>query len=257
MVLMSDSLIDFYWIGFLLADGYINHQKRCLRLCLQNRDKHHLEKLHNYLNLKGKISSSIVKNREYNYFSMSSRLILDFVTKFNFKQQKTYNPPDTLYYDKFTNDQIMSLFIGIIDADGNIQNQYKRKDTAISIQTHKSWKVFFEYIQSRLNLTGNIHILKSGYLKWVIGCIKTQQNIKQFSLDNNLPILERKWSKIDLNFIHKKDKKDLLLTKIQTLRQNMTLIEISKFIKIPYNTICYHLYNKGQKHDRSSNENKL
>ena len=33
-----------YWLGFILADGYLNTNKHMLRIKLGDKDKHHLEK---------------------------------------------------------------------------------------------------------------------------------------------------------------------------------------------------------------------
>ena len=33
-----------YWLGFILADGYLNVDKHMLRIKLGDKDKHHLEK---------------------------------------------------------------------------------------------------------------------------------------------------------------------------------------------------------------------
>lgn len=33
-----------YWLGFIIADGYLNEDKNMLRIKLGSIDKHHLEK---------------------------------------------------------------------------------------------------------------------------------------------------------------------------------------------------------------------
>jgi len=33
-----------YWLGFIIADGYLNDNKNMLRIKLGDKDKHHLEK---------------------------------------------------------------------------------------------------------------------------------------------------------------------------------------------------------------------
>jgi len=39
-----------YWLGFIVADGYLNVERRMLRIKLGNKDKHHLEKFILFLN---------------------------------------------------------------------------------------------------------------------------------------------------------------------------------------------------------------
>lgn len=39
-----------YWLGFIVADGYLNKSKNMLRIKLGDKDKHHLEKFIKFLN---------------------------------------------------------------------------------------------------------------------------------------------------------------------------------------------------------------
>ena len=38
-----------YWLGFIVADGYLNDDKNMLRIKLGNKDKSHLEKFIKFL----------------------------------------------------------------------------------------------------------------------------------------------------------------------------------------------------------------
>jgi hypothetical protein len=38
-----------YWLGFIVADGYLNSDRNMLRIKLGNKDKNHLEKFINFL----------------------------------------------------------------------------------------------------------------------------------------------------------------------------------------------------------------
>ena len=51
-----------YWLGFIVADGYLNESKNMLRIKLGNKDKHHLEKFIKFLD--GDIS--MLKSEKHN-----------------------------------------------------------------------------------------------------------------------------------------------------------------------------------------------
>ncbi len=44
-----DSAEKAYWLGFIIADGYLNDDKNMLRIKLGDKDKIHLEKFINFL----------------------------------------------------------------------------------------------------------------------------------------------------------------------------------------------------------------
>ena len=47
-----DSAEKAYWLGFIVADGYLNDDKNMLRIKLGDKDKIHLEKFINFLGKK-------------------------------------------------------------------------------------------------------------------------------------------------------------------------------------------------------------
>lgn len=44
-----DSQEKAYWLGFIIADGYLNVDRRMLRIKLGDKDKNHLEKFIKFL----------------------------------------------------------------------------------------------------------------------------------------------------------------------------------------------------------------
>lgn len=250
--LLKETNEAYYWAGFLISDGYCG-KKDYLRLALSIKDFDHLNKLSLFIKRKKPINIHKIKNTNFSkcYIDIGkykSDFGLIYCKKFDWKKRKTYNPPDIEYLPK-DNDLFLSWFAGMVDADGCIQNQSGRKDFKISFHTHKSWLPVYEYINNKLNEIYNItkikppFILNSGYLRYDIACIRTVQEIKKFALKEKLPILERKWNIVDLNYIHRYNKKDILVKKIKSMRQqNYKLKEIAEILSIPYHTICYHLY---------------
>ena len=150
--LLDNSLQSNYWLGFILADGYINKNVR-LRIVLSEVDK---VLLYNFCSYLGIDDSNInfykkkIGNIEYKYVSISimdSMIIPKLTIKYNINAKKTYNPPTINYKASAEN---IALYIGFIDGDGSIRKLYNRQDYNISIKCHKSWYTFLSELQVNL-----------------------------------------------------------------------------------------------------------
>lgn len=205
---LDNTLDSFYWIGFLLADGAFvsergNKMLSKISVLLSQKDEEHLKKLTSIIG--GRLHSRIITNsfskNPMVQFSVSDIILIPKICdKFDIKNKKTYNPPDFNSY-KFNDDQMLSLIIGFIDGDGTI---YKKKggNYQISIFCHESWKhnlkfindlihkVCFSIRENKVSYRGN----KAGIY---IGKTKILRKLKWFINENNLPVLERKWSDIN------------------------------------------------------------
>ena len=109
-----------YWLGFILADGYLNTNKHMLRIKLGNKDKHHLEKFIQSLNG----SKDMLKSEQHNttgntqwYVSTYSKEIYNALSKLKIEQAKSGHekipPIDKIYYRDFVR--------GLWDGDGFIR----------------------------------------------------------------------------------------------------------------------------------------
>ena len=75
-----------YWLGFIVADGYLNTERGMLRIKLGNIDKHHLEKFINFLGGDETMLKSEIHNITGNiqwYVSTYSKEIKDALLKLN------------------------------------------------------------------------------------------------------------------------------------------------------------------------------
>lgn len=257
--LLEDLPESYYWAGFLMADGCSNKPSH-IRLQLANKDKSHLIKYGQFI---GDVNIKCTTQKLQKYPNKIYRsCYLDiynyvFVTlfkeKFDWKNKKTYNPPNNIILN--VDDKLfLSFLIGYIDGDGCIQYQTGRTDPKISLHVHSSWLDFVTYINNRLNIIYTYthikppHILNNGFVRYDIGCMRTIRELKKFAIDNDLPILERKWNKIDLNRLHKFEKRDLLIQQIKELRsQGYKLTEVAQKLNINYDTMCSHIYHKNIK----------
>lgn len=117
-----DTAEKAYWLGFIVADGYLNDSRNMLRIKLGDKDKHHLEKFIKFLN--GDISMlkmeihNITGNTQW-YVSTYSPQIHDALKCLSVEQAKSgkehipqINP---IYYRDFIR--------GLWDGDGFIREK--------------------------------------------------------------------------------------------------------------------------------------
>lgn len=136
---------------------------------------------------------------------MDKRLVPQICQKFDIKPNKTYNPPKISILEKFSDSQFLSFLIGFIDGDGCIKKVYKRKDAVIGFHCHKSWKYILQYFNQRILETvgcksPGIRIDKYGYISLGFTNSIIVNFLKIKALELKLPILKRKWNRIDETF---------------------------------------------------------
>lgn len=189
--LNDNSMESFYWLGFLLADGHFYKNGR-VKICLAEKDIKHLEKFVDFVGCgtvrrygdKVEVSIMDVHNAEI------------LMNKYSITNHKTIDPPNL---SALNVQQIKAVSIGFIDGDGHIRKQLNREGSIICVKVHKSW---LETLPSMF--IGSKAILQnSGYAFLSIGDNKKIKDLKVFALENNLPIMNRKWDIINLDFISK------------------------------------------------------
>jgi hypothetical protein len=200
--LLSETNESYYWLGFLLADGHFSDKNR-LSVVLSAKDTDHLTKFLNFL-------ETDVELREFNNTSIwkgiknthpaASIKIMDTNTlqilkeRYDIKSDKTHNPPKL---KNLTNTQKFCLMVGFIDGDGSVQYQTGRTDCKISIKCHSTWKEILEY------LFGSCRINNAGYAYHCTADNEIIREWKREALKLNLPLMSRKWDKVDLQRVSK------------------------------------------------------
>lgn len=196
-VLLNDSILSYYWIGFIIADGsfYKNTNNRNINgirfeLGLLEKDLNHLQKFGNYINCNNIQYRKLTKSYRLTFSSVSNNVIM---SKLGIPFNKTYNPIDSKFISKLSDEQRIAMIIGIIDGDGCILKNGNGIGRIINITSHKNWFGFYK----ELLLEWNIRFIKNTNC---INCGLSKRNkideLLQFAKNNNLPILERKWNKI-------------------------------------------------------------
>ena len=212
-ILLEDTPESFYWIGFLLADGYF--YKNRLKLVVSTKDKDHIKKFANYIKFQG----SYLENNIYFGLSCKDSVVIPkLCKKFDIKECKTYNPPKSIL--NFDFNLLLCLLAGFIDGDGNIQHQNKRKDFFLRIKNHISWYNILQEFGSIITDKQCVKINNQNYAQLCITNTVILQKLKKNVLQYNLPLLTRKWDIIDLNFIDKYTKAKILHNKVIQLYKN-------------------------------------
>lgn len=116
-----DSPEKAYWLGFIIADGYLNDNKHMVRIKLGDKDKHHLEKFIEFIQgdlsmLKSEIHNTTGKQEWY--VSMYSKEVCQALKKLRVEQAKSskeHIPPISAQYYR-------DLIRGLWDGDGFIRS---------------------------------------------------------------------------------------------------------------------------------------
>jgi len=188
--LLNENNESFYWIGLLLADGYITNTE--ISLCLHKKDKVLIDKFQNKcnnpnINIKGDSLRIAIKDKIQ---------VLEFVTKFKIISPKTYNPVDFNVFKVYSKDLLYSLLIGLIDGDGCIQGSLKHHVYSVGLTFHKCWLNFYKQLFDFLNIPYNFRFTDNTI------CFRISRKseiIKLYRkmLQLNITYLNRKWDKIN------------------------------------------------------------
>ncbi len=149
----------------------------------------------------GFIYKDIYKRRNVVSFSKCDKNTIDIlIDKYQLKPNKTYDPPNLNEVFKIMNDdQILSLLIGFVDGDGN--NRKTSSGYQITLENHKSWidcyESFKKFIKNKFNLIFKNDLIRINNRGYVVMCFSQKEvfsKLKQFIIQNKLPVLDRKWS---------------------------------------------------------------
>ena len=180
-----DSAEKAYWLGFILADGYINIPRKRVQIKLGEKDREHLLKFINFIGgdekMLKKENNSITGNNIY-YIAVNSLIMVkDLIDKNIFQgksgKEKWYNVKEEF---------ILDYIRGIIDGDGNINN--KNFNICNSEEVLQNIK---EYFCKKYNINNDIKILEHYNTKRLTIC-KNRKEILNDLYYKDCVCLERK-----------------------------------------------------------------
>ena len=253
--LLSDELESFYWMGFVLADGWVttnDYNGRTLNVfgvMLSEEDGEHLRRLGDYIGV-----GVLHYERDTNFLKGAKSCLLkvqDSVNvpklkeKFDIHNSKTLHPPSWRSYC-FSDDQLMALFIGYVDGDGSINRRIGSDRLHLSIQTKAEWFQNIEFMLEALQrLTGVLVSSKPnvncrGHLHLSLCKNSMIGKMKKFALDNKLPIMSRKWDMVTEDLLTERKNGTKIVTFRHPTGALYTSYSIRKFAidaGLPYNTV--------------------
>lgn len=224
--LLEETPEAYYWVGFLLADGHFEHGRITFHLSI--KDVNQVKKFADFIKWTGEFEKR--KQLSIGVRAKHTTIVENLCKKFDIKHNKTYNPPETIL--NHDNELLKYLLIGFIDGDGNIEKQYKRNDCFIRIKAHKSWEKILKEFCSLLSYNDkHVRINKQQYCELCISNSKILNKLKKET--KIIPVLKRKWDKIDETYISRYDKSKELKIKIKNMLNNgMRNKDISEILGI-------------------------
>lgn len=235
--LLDETAEAYYWVGFILADGHFQNNKR-LVVCLSNKDERHLKKLAKFIEYSGDIKCPGVTTVSLR--SMDSKIFQSLCERFGIVSNKTINPSNIKWIKN--DDLLISLIIGFIDGDGCIRNAWRRKDCIITIKCHSSWLDnlnFISKVVSKLSKTkyNPAYINNFGYATLNFTNSISVKWLKFQAKRLKLPFMRRKWNKIK-NYIGIQELSNIRKEKIKILLdRGLTINQVSKILKLKYETV--------------------
>lgn len=195
-------LLDFsnvknsYWLGFIMADGFIS-TKGDLIVRLHEKDRAHLVALSEHiggghqinLQRQGRIAALCAMDK-INGVALREALGITEV--------KTYNPPASLDFlrDK---DHRLAFALGFSDGDGSVHYDHNGTFKSLRIIVHGSWYPlldrFFATLSEdfdELNFSVN-NTNARGNTSVYMGTKRSHKFIMEFGTFHDLPLMERKW----------------------------------------------------------------
>jgi len=227
--LLSGSSEAYYWIGFLIADGYFK-SNGVIGLEVSAKDKLHIDKYANFID--GKV-------KQYHYMckviAMNPEVREQICNRFRLSNRKTYECP--LLPDDLDNNSFIALIVGMIDADGHIRSKGYRGQ--ISLSVHPSWTEFLLQISQRISditqtSPAKINRTDNNYAGLCsIGIYRSEivRFIKEKANALHLPLMNRKWDRIDSEKLTRSQILSSRISEVKELReQGLTLEKIASII---------------------------
>lgn len=203
----TPNLINSYWAGFIAADGNIRKKgENVLNIQLSSKDINHLRQFMSDIKFNGKLTEYIRTNIKgtFGYCNMSivcKKICDDLKKNFNITCEKTYTlKPPILNKNEFN----YAYIIGYIDGDGSISYDPKRDRLCLSFVGQENVLCWFLSVLNDIENTNNydfktIKIKNQGKFGEVSVNNKKLYKTLQYLKTLDVPKLDRKWNKVDLN----------------------------------------------------------
>lgn len=122
---------QFYWLGFMYADGNISKEGNRIEVRLSIKDKDHLEKFRKFLNLSTEIRTGICNDYGFCHLSVRNKHMWNTLNSLGCTSQKTLTLqfPNISFFKKKEN--ILHFIRGYVDGDGCLTTYLNNTKTSI------------------------------------------------------------------------------------------------------------------------------
>lgn len=243
--LMEDTLNIWYWLGFIMADGNISNRGQ-LRISLHIDDIEHLKILSLI------IDSKVLTKKVKTAYGTSNICItvcddikygIELKNKLNITTSKTYNAPKLNFLK--TKEQALSFFIGFSDGDGMIGWRFDIP-YLLRINCHYNWlknfKIFKSYLKKFKINTPIVNVDKRGYSVFSISTSSDILKIRKWAIDNNIPLMKRKWFTENKPSAYKIKIRDRYNNIIKLIKDGNTYQQLCKKLNVKKNWIYQYIY---------------
>lgn len=206
--LIEGGLQGYYWMGYLMADGYMHHGLKQVVLVSAVKDGTHLKRYAAFLKTKAHRYTGVAgwTGKPYDTYRISVADTVNatkLISMYDWKPRKTYNPPssDVLAKTLADPDAFCAFLIGFIDGDGYIN----KGNLCIKLENHASWTSFHDFALDMLRGFGILatsvkaKLNARGYAQAIIPKTTTLW-LKAFINRHNLIVLTRKWNKVKQSY---------------------------------------------------------
>jgi hypothetical protein len=227
-ILLSDTIENWYWYGFIIGDGNLNNSY--LTINLQERDRPHLKKLADILNITFKKSICVSDVNNINELKNKLGVI---------SNTKTYDP--VIINIPENKDLFFSYIVGLIDADGTIEVSEDGRGRQIKIVLHSSWYnnllIISDFLYKYYGIKSKVNYTKKGYSILSIYRHKSILEIKKKSNILGINYLERKWDKLTDNLDNCNFFQDIENDVYKLYSEGNNLHKISKLLNVNYGSL--------------------
>lgn len=122
---------QFYWLGFMYADGNISKEGNRIEMRLSIKDVEHLEKFRKFLNLSTEIRTGTCNGNGFCHLSVRNKHMWNTLNSLGCTPKKTLTlqfPPMSLFKSK---ENILHFIRGYVDGDGCLTTYLNSKKTSV------------------------------------------------------------------------------------------------------------------------------
>ena len=147
-----------YWLGFLLADGYIDKDYKLIELSL--KDKEHVEKFKKFMKSEHNIKQRVIKSNNSTVYRImiGSVYLCDRLKHLGFISNKTYIPT-IISYEVYNSPYLKDFIRGYFEGDGNLMLEKGQRSTGLRMTSYSinDLNILKECIKKATNIEFKIY----------------------------------------------------------------------------------------------------